>query len=154
MLLVVGCGKIMFGFIFEYVLPIISFGMAIMLFVKFWSARNLLDRDTIRMVKQVKTWWGESQGVKSGVSRANKADYSKGSQKVGAKIKAMVPFGLLDDLTDTEVHAYIMNEDTVKFFIKVRQLVGGEWRLPGMPDIPKAIESRTRRRDQDEVPKM
>ena len=63
----------------------------------------------------------------------------------------MVPFGLLDELTDAEVHAYIMNEDTVKFFIKVRQLVGGEWKLPGMPKLPG---SKPRRRDQDEVPSM
>ena len=139
----------MLDFIFQYVMPIISFGMAIMLFIKFWSARNLLDKDTIKMVKQVKTWWGGSQNEVRWKSTNQKKDYDSGSKKVGARIKAMVPFGLLEELSDAEVHAYIMNEDTVKFFIKVRQLVGGEWKLPGMPKLPG-----TRRKDQDEVPSM
>ena len=146
----------MFGFIFEYVLPIISFGMAIMLFVKFWSARNLLDKDTIRMVKQVKTWWGTSQGVKSGESRANKKDYDSGKKKVGAWLKSKT-FGMLDEMTDAEVHAYILHEDTLKFVIKLKELGidltqafrEGGLKLPGMPKLPG-----TRRRDQDEVPSM
>ena len=141
----------MLMFLFEYILPLISFAMAIILFVKFWSARNLLDKETIRMVKQVKSWWGGSQNEVRWKGANQKKDYDSGSKKVGARIKAMVPFGLLEELSDAEVHAYIMNEDTVKFFIKVRQLVGGEWKLPGMPQLPG---SKPRRRDQDEVPSM
>jgi hypothetical protein len=139
----------MLMFVFEYVLPLISFAMAIMLFVKFWSARNLLDKETIRMVKQVKTWWGRDQGVKSGASRANKKDYDSATKKVGSRIKEMIPFGLLNELNDAEVHAYIMHEDTVKFAIKLKELFGGDWKLPGMPQLPG-----TRRKDQDEVPSM
>lgn len=141
----------MLTFIFEYVLPIISFGMAIMLFVKFWPMRDAPVKDMIKMFKQVNSWWGKSQGIKSGESRANTKDYKAATVKVGARIKAMMPFGLLDELTDDEVHAYIMHEDTIKVALKLKELFGGEWKLPGMPQLPG---SKPRRRYQDAVPSM
>ena len=116
-------------------MPIISFIMGVYLFIKFYSMRNLVDNETVRLIKQVKSWWGKSQINKRWDSESNKKNYKAGSMKVGKRIKEMVPFGLLDELTDDEVHAYIMNEDTINFFIKLRQLVGGEFKLPGMPDF-------------------
>ena len=116
-------------------MPIISFIMGIYLFYKFWVMRNLVDKETIRLIKQVKTWWGSSQVNQRWDKRDKTEVYKSGKKKVGKKIKTMVPFGLLDELTDAEVHAYIMNEDTVKFFIKLRQLIGGDFKLPGMPDL-------------------
>ena len=98
--------------------------------------RNLVDKDTVRLIKQVKTWWGKSQNTERWTAEGTKKNYKAGSMKVGKRIKSMVPFGLLDELTDDEVHAYIMNEDTINFFIKVRQLLGGEFKLPGMPSLP------------------
>lgn len=141
----------MLMFLFEYVLPLISFAMAIMLFIKFWSARNLLDKDTIKMVKQVKSWWGGSQNEVRWKKSGDKKAYVSATKKVGGKIKSLMPFGLLDELDDAEVHAYIMHEDTIKVAIKLKELFGGEWKLPGMP---KLLRPEPRRRDQDDVPSM
>ena len=70
--------------------------MTIMLIVKFWGARNLLDKETIRMVKQVKTWWGGSQNEVRWKKTGNKKDYEVAKGKVGAKIKGLMPFISLD----------------------------------------------------------
>lgn len=126
--------------VFNYVLPIVSFIMAAFFFIKFWKFRDILDDGTIRLIRQVKTMWGSNLGDRGNRSQSTARDYDSGSKKIGAKIKSMVPFGLFDEMTDEEVHAQIMNEDTVKFFLKIKDLVGGEWNLPGMPQInlPKA----------------
>lgn len=126
----------MLEFALNYVLPILSFAMAAFFFIKFYKFKDVLDDGTITLIRQVKSWWGTSQGLKSAASRSNSKDYKSATGKVGNKIKDMIPFGLLDELTPEEVHAYIMNEDTVKFAIKVKELFGGEWKLPGMPQLP------------------
>jgi len=121
--------------IFLYVMPIISFAMGVYLFVRFYSMKDLVDKDTVRLIKQIKTWWGSSQATERWKGVNQKKAYKSGSQKVGKRIKTLVPFGILDELTEEEVHAYIMNEDTINFFIKLRSLIGGDFKLPGMPDI-------------------
>ena len=121
----------MIEFIFDRLLPIIGFILSITLFIVFWPARSLLDKETIRLVKQVKSMWGQNFGTKSGEVRASSAQYKSATTKIGKHIKGMVPFGLLDDLNDEEVHSYIMHPDTINFFIKLRDLTGGEWKLAG-----------------------
>jgi hypothetical protein len=123
-------------FIFTRLIPIVGLAFTIFMVYKFYPAKDLLDKETIRMVKQFKTAWGVNMGVASGKSRRDSANYQSATTKIGKHIKGMVPFGLLDELNDAEVHAYIMHPDTISFFIKLRELTGGEWKLPGMPQLP------------------
>jgi len=128
----------MFSFLFDYVLPIISFAMAIFFFIKFYKFKDVLDDGTITLIRQVKSWWGTSQGLKSADKRKSTKAYNSGKAKVGAKIKGLIPFGILNELTDDEVHDYLMHEDTVNFFIKFKQLTGGEITFPDLklPKLP------------------
>jgi len=126
----------MLEFLFNYVLPVISFGMAIFFFIRFWKFRDVLDDETIRLIRQAKTMFGTDLGARGNKSQADTKNYNSAKGKVGSKIKGLMPFGLLDELNDQEVHSYIMHEDTIKVALKLKELFGGEWKLPGMPKLP------------------
>lgn len=116
-------------------MPIISFAMAIALFLKFWPVRDLLDKDTIRLIRIVKTTWGKNLSEVKYERRDKGKAYKSGQAKFMEGIKGMVPGvfqPVLEEFTPEEMQEYIFNEDTVKFFIKVKDLVGG-FELPKLP---------------------
>jgi len=125
----------MLDIVFNYLMPIVSFAMAIMLFIKFWPVRDLLDKDTIRLIRIVKTTWGKNLSEVKYERRDKGKSYKSGQTKFMEGIKGMVPEifqPVLEDFTPEEMQEYIFNEDTVKFFIKVKDLVGG-FELPKLP---------------------
>ena len=133
----------MIEIIFDYIIPIISFAMGIFVLIR---VRQLIDRDTLRLIKQIKSWWGNEQADRRWTKEHKSKAYESGKKKIGAKIKAMVPFGLLDELTDDEVHEYLLNPDTIQFLEKAKGLLGG---IPNL-EIPQ-LQQQSR---QSTVPEM
>lgn len=128
--------------LFNRIMPIISFVIGIYLFIKFWQMRSLVDKQTIRLIKQVKSMWGENFGLQSGKSRSTAKDYKSGRIKVSNWIKSKAPLGILDELTPEEVQAYILNEDTINFLLKAKELLGGV----ELPSLPGRDRDRNQRR--------
>ena len=133
----------------------VSLVLGFYLFWKFYKLRDLMDEGTVKLFRQVKSWWGTNQVTERWDKRDKSKAYASGREKIGERIKAMVPLGLLDDLTPEEVHEYVLNPETLKFFQGVGQLFGG-LKLPQLPDhvsLPGG-GGGAQRRSSSEVPVM
>ena len=104
----------------------VSLALGIYIFYKWWNKREGkdLDLETTRLIKQSKTMWGENLTT----NRLEKLEKSKNlasaKKKIGKYIKSKT-LGVFDELTDSEVHDYILNEDTMKTLSAGKKLFGG-----------------------------
>lgn len=106
------------------VMGFISFFMGIFLFIKFFKISRIIDDKALKMVKQLKTMFGE-QLVDMRIRGKDLNKIQKQNRMlIGKQIKSKT-FGILDDIKDENVVASVLDKDLMNGMLWLYQKIGG-----------------------------